>query len=366
LKAMVLAAGVGTRLDPLTTQIPKPLVPVANRPVMEYIVNLLVQHGFTQISVNLHHLPDSIENYFGDGSRLGVKINYLFEKNLSGDAGGVRGCMEHLSDSTFVVIMGDLLTDANISYLVEQHRKMKALATIALKPVKDVSQFGVAVLDDQGWIKEFQEKPHPNEARSNLASTGIYIFEPAIFDFIPRTGVYGFGKQLFPQLIKEKQPVLGLSIESYWSDVGTFTQYRQSNFDVLNGKFATKLLGIQTDGGQFRLWQGDNAKVDPTSSIEGNVLLGNNSVIKGHAKIIGNVVIGDDCIIEEGALIQDTVIWSGSCVGRHAKIKNSVLGVNSKIENEKSLNEEAFIGPRSVAHSEPPSKFPSITSNKKG
>jgi NDP-sugar pyrophosphorylase family protein len=363
---MVLAAGVGTRLDPLTTQIPKPLVPVANKPVMEYIINLLLQHGFTQVSVNLHHLPDSIKNYFGDGSAFGLKINYLFENTLSGDAGGVRGCMEHLCDGTFVVIMGDLLTDAKLGSLVEQHKKMKALATIALKPVTDVSQFGVAVLDSEGWITEFQEKPHPDEARSNLASTGIYIFEPAIFDFIPKTGVYAFGKQLFPQLLKEKQRVLGLSIESYWSDVGTLAQYRQSNFDILNGKFTANLAGKQINDERFCSWQSDTAKVDPGSFIEGNLVLGNNSVIKANAKIVGNVVIGDDCIIEEGVLIQDTVIWSGSYIGRNAKIKNSVLGLNSKIESEQSLNEEAFITPQPVAHSELPSKFPSITSNKKG
>ncbi len=347
LKAMVLAAGVGTRLDPLTAQLPKPLVPIANKPVMEYILRLLADHGFTQIAVNLHHLPELIENHFGDGSAFDVKLNYLLEIYLSGDAGGVRACREFLQEDTFLVIMGDLLTNVDLSYLLAQHKKKGALATIALKPVEDVSQFGVAVLDENGWIKEFQEKPARHEVRSNLVSTGIYIFEPDVFHFIPKGGPYGFGKQLFPELVKQQKPVLGVPIEDYWSDVGTFDQYRQANFDALSGKIDTNLTGVQT-------------------LPDGQLLLGNNSVVKPGAKISGSVIIGNDCVVEEGAVIEDTIIWSGSHIGSRAQIKKSVIGLASHIESGKELNEVAFAKPRQLAHSEPPSKFPSTTSSKKG
>jgi mannose-1-phosphate guanylyltransferase/mannose-1-phosphate guanylyltransferase/phosphomannomutase len=238
LKAMVLAAGVGARLDPLTAQLPKPLVPIVNKPVMEHIFCLLRNHGFNQIAINLHHLPELIQNHFGDGSAFDIKLNYLLEKNLSGDAGGVRGCRHYLEGDTFLVIMGDLLTNADLSYLLAEHKKKGALATIALKKVENVSQLGVVLQDESGWITEFQEKPAPHEARSDLASTGIYILEPAIFNFIPKDGICGFGKQLFPQLVKQGQSILGVQIEDYWSDVGTLDQYRQANFDVLNGKIS--------------------------------------------------------------------------------------------------------------------------------
>ena len=242
MKAMVLAAGAGTRLDPLTLQLPKPLVPVVNIPVIDHTLNLLKRHGFDNVWANLHHLPDLMANHF-EKNNLPVKVNYLIEDELSGDAGGVRACRKNLDDSTLLVIMGDLLTNADLSYVVEQHKKNNSLATIALKAVEDVSQFGVAVIDKNGRIKEFQEKPAPKEAKSNLASTGIYILEPAVFDHMPITGNYGFGKQLFPDLVNKGLPVLGVEINSYWSDVGTFEQYRRANFDALDKKIELALPG---------------------------------------------------------------------------------------------------------------------------
>ncbi len=242
LKAMVLAAGVGSRLDPLTTEVAKPLVPVANIPVMEHILNLLKQHGFADICANLHYLPEKIEEYFGDGSNLGVSLSFHREEKLSGDAGGVRACRKFFGDGTFIVLSGDVLTDVNLTAIVEQHKKKKALASIALKAVDDVSHFGVALLSKEGFITGFQEKPQPNEALSDLVSTGIYILEPEIFNFIPEAGEYGFGRQLFPRLIEKGFPILGVQCHDYWSDVGTIEQYRRSNFDAIAGKVKLSLV----------------------------------------------------------------------------------------------------------------------------
>ncbi len=345
MKAMILAAGVGTRLDPLTMQLPKPLVPVANIPVMHHILRLLSDHGFTSACANLHYLPNMIKEYFQNNEEIGIKINYLFEEQLSGDAGGVRACSAELQDETFLVIMGDLLTNIDLSYVIAQHKAKGALATIALKAVQDVSQLGVAIIDKDGWIKAFQEKPAPSEARSNLASTGVYILEPAIFDYIPRSGVYGFGKQLFPDLLAQNLPVLGVEVDCYWSDVGTLEKYRQSNFDALAEKIKVVLQPKLGGYAGAEIWAAKNARIESNCLIEGKLLLGNNSIISQGANISGHVLIGDNCIIENGAVIQDTIIWAGSHIGRNAKITNSVIGLNSKIEADKCLNDTVFVTP---------------------
>src|SRR5271156_5939253 len=178
---MVLAAGVGSRLEPLTVQTPKPLVPIANIPVMEHLLKLLKRHDFAEICANVHYLPDQITSYFQDGSSIGIKMHFLEEKELSGDAGGVRACHDFLGGTTFVVLMGDLLTDADLTKIVAEHKQKNALATIGLKRVSDVSHFGIAVRDQSGMITAFQEKPQPHEAKSDLASTGIYVLEPEVF-----------------------------------------------------------------------------------------------------------------------------------------------------------------------------------------
>jgi NDP-sugar pyrophosphorylase family protein len=210
LKAVVLAAGIGSRLDPLTRQLPKPLVPFANKPVMEHILNLLKRHGITDTVSNLHHLPEQMIRYFGDGSAFGMHMNFVEETELTGDAGGVRALREHLGNSTFMVIMGDLITDLDLTYVLTQHREKNALATIALKQVEDVERFGIAVLNPDGMIHGFQEKPSRDEAKSKLASCGVYVFEPDIFDYIAPTGTVGFGRDVFPLLLKQGLPVLGV------------------------------------------------------------------------------------------------------------------------------------------------------------
>ncbi len=343
MKAMILAAGVGTRLDPLTLQLPKPLVPVANRPVMDHILHLLSEHDIKHMWANLHYLPTSIQNYFKNHQIPNIEINYLLEEQLTGDAGGVRACSRELSDATFLVVMGDLITNADLSQIIAQHKAKGALATIALKAVENVQHFGVAVLDKDGWIKEFQEKPKPSEARSNLVSTGIYVLEPKVFDYMPKTGSYGFGKQLFPDLVSKNLPVLGIEIDSYWSDVGTFEQYRQANFDALDRKLKTNLPDRHEKTSDYEIWLGENAHIEPGCIIKGKVLAGNNTKIASGAHLSGYVIIGDDCIIESGVMIENSVIWSGSHISQDAKVKDSVLGCGSNIGVNQTLNNTAFV-----------------------
>jgi mannose-1-phosphate guanylyltransferase len=339
MKAMVLAAGVGSRLDPLTTQLPKPLVPVGNVPVMEHIINLLSQHGIKDIIANLHYLPEKLIEYFGDGSAFGTKLTWHQEKELSGDAGGVRACREFLQDGTFIVLMGDLLTDANLTDVIKAHKEKKALATIGIKRVDDVSQFGVVLTNKDGFITGFQEKPDPKEALSDLASTGIYILEPEVFNHIPQEGTFGFGKQLFPLLVKQGLPVLGYEITDYWSDVGTIKQYRLSNFDALEGKLKLKLPGNHLDFG----YVGSNAYIAENARIVGNLILGANSRIESGAKISGNVIIGNNCVIGAGAQLRDTVVWSDSNIEPGASLTNCVIGHNCVIKNGSTHLEAATV-----------------------
>jgi NDP-sugar pyrophosphorylase family protein len=335
LKAMVLAAGVGSRLDPLTRQLAKPLVPVANRPVMEHILLLLKKHGITDVVSNLHHLPSQVPAYFGDGSNLGMNLHYHHEHKLSGDAGGVRACKDFLGDATFVVIMGDLLTDADLSYVLEQHRRKGAIATIALQKVADVSRFGVAALNDDGLIQGFQEKPAPQEALSDLASTGIYILEPEIFQHLGEADEIGFGRQIFPSLIAKGLPVLGVQVYGYWSDIGTIDTYKQASKEALMGLADLNLAGSLCARG----WFDEDADIAIDTDVDGLLMVGKNSKIDSGVKMSGAVTIGDNCHVQAGAFLEDTIVWSGSTIGAGASLESCVVGADVFIDGGSHVNE---------------------------
>jgi NDP-sugar pyrophosphorylase family protein len=336
MRAMVLAAGVGSRLDPLTSMLPKPLVPVANIPVMEHILGLLARHGFTDVVANLHYMPEKIESYFGATERhtSGIKVELRREEKLSGDAGGVRFCKDFFSQGTFVVLMGDLLTDADLTSVLKAHKEKGALATIALKQVADVSHFGVAVLDREGFIKGFQEKPCKEEALSNLASTGIYVLEPEIFDYMPTQGDFGFGRQLFPKLIAMGLPVLGCEITDYWSDVGTIEQYLYSNFDVLAGKLEVTLPGYRLQIGEEgqRIYLAEGVVLSAGARIDGNAIIGENAIIGDGVQLKGNVIIGANSVIGAHACIFDSILWSGTSVEEHGILRGAICAGGTKLE----------------------------------
>jgi mannose-1-phosphate guanylyltransferase len=340
MRAMVLAAGVGSRLEPLTNQVPKPMVPIANRPVMQHILSLLRKHGITEVISNLHYQADKIEEYFGDGSKFGMKMQFLVEKELTGDAGGVRACKQFFGDETFIVLMGDLLTDADLTKIIREHKQKKALASIAIKRMDDVTQFGVVVTNADGFITGFQEKPKKEEALSNHISTGIYILEPEVFNHIPPSGTYGFGRQLFPSLVQQGLPVLGVPIdEYYWSDVGTIGQYRQANYDALEGNVKVEVNGRPHDHGLVE----EGASIATDAHIEGKLYLGRNSKIEANVVIKGAVLIGDDCRVESGAELEDTIVWSGTKIGRGSKLTNCVVGSDCAVQAGTTQKEIASV-----------------------
>jgi NDP-sugar pyrophosphorylase family protein len=315
---MILAGGMSTRLYPLTKQVPKPLVPVAGQPISAHILRWLQSFGYTDIAMNVHYLADQINEAFGDGSRYGVNLRYLHEETLMGSAGALKPLASFFTD-TFVVVGCDDLTDANLDALVAFHKKNQALATIGLVPAAEVDQFGVVITDDDGRITEFQEKPPKGTERSNLVNTGIYVFEPAIFDHIPADTFYDFGKGVFPQLLEVGAPFYGMRLTgAYWRDIGTPAEYRQATADVLAGR--VHLRGARTKGLPSGAPLGEDVR------LEGDVRLGENVAIGRRVKITGPTVIGDDVRIGDDATITRSIVWDGASLGDRAHLHDSIVG----------------------------------------
>ncbi len=342
MKAMILAAGVGSRLDPLTRNVPKPMVPILNRPVMEYLIELLKKHGFTEIMVNLHYLGDHIREYFGDGSRFGVRIEWSVEDQLWGDAGSLKRVEDFFRDETFLVIGGDDLTDMDLTRLVKTHHEKKALATIALSLVDDPSEYGIVLMNEESRITRFLEKPKGEVIFSNTANTGVYVFSPEIFELIPHGVFYLFGKQVFPLLLDQKMPLYGHLTAAYWKDVGNLKIYQQTHRDVLQGR-------VNVDMGLHELrkyvWVGDNVEIDPTAEIGYPVAIGSNSRILAGAKVLENTVIGKDCAVEEGATVQDSILWDGSVVMRHTHLERCVVGRECKVKTDAAIFDGIIVNP---------------------
>ena len=298
MKAMVLAAGLGTRLRPLTYELPKPMVPILGRPVMEHILRLLGRHGFDDVIANLHYFPDLIRDRFGDGSSCGVRLDYRFEPELMGTAGGVRNVRDHFGDETFLVISGDALTDIDLTALWETHKRTGGIATLALKRVDDPSELGVVIVADDGRIQGFQEKPAPAEALSNLGNCGIYVFEPEIFDYFPEREFVDWAMDVYPKLLEQDVGFYGHEIEEYWNDVGSLEEYRQGNFDALSG-------AVQVD-----MPATTNGHVVPdTAEVEGPVFIGEGCEIAAGVRLTGPVVIGEGARIGENSALRDTIVW---------------------------------------------------------
>jgi mannose-1-phosphate guanylyltransferase/mannose-1-phosphate guanylyltransferase/phosphomannomutase len=316
MKAMILAAGLGTRLRPITYGMPKPMVPVLNRPVMEHTVRLLARHGFTEAIANLHWFPDVIEGYFGDGSDFGLKLSYSYEEKLLGTAGGVRNAADFLGDS-FLVVAGDALTDIDFRAMADFHDSHDGLATLATKRVPDTDQFGVVIAAGDGRIQGFQEKPDPAEALSDLANTCIYMFRAEIFDYFPAPGTSNdagpddppefadWAKDVFPALLEADVPFYSHEIDAYWNDIGNLDELRQGNLDALHG-------AVEVEPGAPQVAEGVRA-ASPLDGAEVSApaLVGTGVEIGADVRIEGPAIIGDGCRIGDGAIIRDSILLEG-------------------------------------------------------
>ncbi len=342
MRAMILAAGVGSRLDPLTRNLPKPLVPIVNRPVMEHIIELLRKHGFTEIMVNLHYLGDQIERHFGDGERLGVKIFWSREDQLWGDAGSVKRVEEFFHDETFIVVGGDDLADIDLTSLVKTHRDNKALSTIALSLVDDPSEYGIVLTNEEGRITRFVEKPKGEVIFSNQANTGVYVFEPEIFDLIPKNTFYLFGKQFFPLMLEQKRPLYGHLTSSYWKDVGNLEIYRQTHIDALAGKVSIKFPMAEA---RKYVWIGKNTQIDPSAEIGYPVAIGDDCRVDAGAKVLENTVIGNGCAVERGVVVKESILWDGAIVQRDTWLERCVIGRGCHVKTNAAIFDGVIVEP---------------------
>ena len=314
---MVLAAGLGTRLRPITYELAKPMVPVLDRPVMAHIVGMLGRQGFDQIVANLHHFPDPIRDYFGD------RIEYRYEEELLGTAGGVRNVADFFGDDLVVVVSGDALTDLDLNALVARHREAGGIATLTVKQVRDTREYGVVIHDADGRIQGFQEKPDPAEALSNLGNCGIYCFSPEIFDYFPERPFADWAQDVFPALLEHDVPFHVHEIDDYWNDVGSLGELRQGTFDALEGRLRIELTGEEVEAG-FRA--GDGTRLDGVTEVQPPVWIGEDCEIGEGVRLMGPVVIGDGCRIGEGAALRDTIVFPGTEVQAGAILIDAILG----------------------------------------
>ncbi len=332
MRAMILAAGLGTRLRPITYDRPKPMVPVLNRPVMEHIAMLLARHGFTEVIANLHWFPELIRGHFGDGSRLGLDLSYSEEDELLGTAGGVRRAAGFLGDS-FLVISGDALTDIDLASMRDFHASHDGIATLATKRVADTSQFGVAITGADGRIQGFQEKPDPAEALSDLANCGIYMFDSEIFDHFPGEGEVskaagpddpaGFADwamDVFPALLDSDIPFYSHEIDAYWNDIGNLEELRQGSFDALRG-------AVEVDPGAPEVCEGIRAASElGATELEAPVLVGEGVTIEAGVRIDGPAIVGDGCRIGAGSRIMNSILLPGAELAPGAILVDSIIG----------------------------------------
>lgn len=337
MKAMILAAGKGTRVRPITHTIPKPLIPILQKPVMEFLVELLRKHGFNQIMVNVSHLAEEIENYFRDGQRFGVEIGYSFEGRIVdgeligealGSAGGLKKIQEFnpFFDDTFIVLCGDGLIDLDLTEVVKKHKEKGAIATVVTKsvPKEEVSSYGVVVTDDNDKILAFQEKPSIEEALSTQINTGIYIFEPQIIDYIPAGQEYDIGSELFPKLVELDLPFYAVNMDFEWIDIGKVPDYWEAVRSVLKGE--VKNVEIPGKEVQPGVYTGLNVSVNwEKVDITPPVYIGAMTHIEDGAKIVGPTMIGPNCWICEGATVDNSVIFEYSRLGSGVRLVDKLV-----------------------------------------
>ncbi len=340
MKAVVMAGGEGTRLRPLTSNQPKPMVPVFNKPIMEYTVELLKAHRINEVVVTLQFMPQIIKNYFGDGSDLGVNMTYAIEQQPLGTAGSVLNAKDHL-DGPFVVISGDALTDIDLKALIKYHKKKRSLATIALKRVENPLEFGVIIASETGEIERFLEKPTWGEIFSDTINTGIYVLEPEIFDYIEPGESVDFSKDVFPKVLEDGKPLYGYTTDSYWCDIGNYEQYVQAHQDLMSGMADIKPPGIKM---REDVWVGEGAYIDPSADIVGPVVIGQNARLERDCEVHEFSVIGHNVVLRSGSHAHRSIIWENTYVGNQAHLHGCVIGKNCDIKNGARIDQGAVIG----------------------
>lgn len=340
MKAVIMAGGEGTRLRPLTSNQPKPMLPMANRPMMEHVVGLLRQHGMEDIVVTVAFMANAIRTYFGDGSELGVRMVYATEETPLGTAGSVLNARDEL-DERFLVISGDVLTDIDLSAVVAFHEQKGAIATLALSPVENPLEFGIVIADENGSIERFLEKPTWGEVFSDTINTGIYVLEPDIFDFIPADEVVDFSGEVFPEVLRSGQPIAGYVAEGYWEDVGTTEAYLRAHQDILDGKVQVGIGGFEIRPG---VWVGKATTIDPGATVEGPAVIGDNCSIAAGVVLGEYSTIGSNVRVSEGAEVRRSVVHDNAFFGPGARVAGAVIGRSCDLRRGASCEPASVLG----------------------
>ncbi len=349
MRAVLMAGGSGTRLRPLTCDLPKPMVPILNRPIAEHIINLLKRHEITEIVATLHYLPDALRDYFQDGNEFGVQITYAVEEDQPlGTAGCVKNIAE-LLDETFLVISGDSITDFDLTAAIEFHKQKKSKATLILTRVPNPLEFGVVITDQEGRIRRFLEKPSTSEIFSDTVNTGAYILEPEVLEYLSPHQESDFSKDLFPLLLEKGEPMYGYVAKGYWCDVGHLDAYREAQYDALERKVKLEFPYQEVSPG---LWVGQNTYIDPTAVIETPTIIGDNCRIGARVNIEAGTVIGDNVTIGADANLKRPIVWNGAIIGDEAHLSACVISRGTRVDRRAHVLEAAVVGSLSTVGEE--------------
>ena len=341
MKAVLMAGGEGSRLRPLTVGRPKPMVPVANMSVMAHILGLLKSHGITDIVVTLRYMASSIQDFFEDGKGLGVNLTYVVEESPLGTAGSVKNAARYLDD-TFLVISGDALTDLDLGQIVAAHRARGAQATLTLTHVQNPLEYGVTIVDDEGWITQFLEKPSWGEVLSDTVNSGIYVLEPTVLDLIPDDTPFDFSMELFPTMLSQRNQIYGHVADGYWCDIGNLDEYRRSNADILHGKVnLPQPIGTHIGGG---VWVGEGVEIAPSAQLFGPIYLGNGVKIKGDVTIHGPTVIRDYTVVDNYSRIERSVIWRNNYIGESCELRGAIIMRQCTVKSKVVAFEGVVVG----------------------
>jgi len=350
MKAVVMAGGEGTRLRPLTSNQPKPMVPIVGKPCMEHILELLRAHELTDVIVTVAFLPQAIRGYFGTGETLGMEIGYSVEESPLGTAGSVRHAARQL-DETFLVISGDALCDVDLTALIAFHREREAAVTIGLKAVDNPLEFGIVVTNEEGRVERFLEKPSWGQVFSDTINTGIYVLEPEVLRHVPTDRPYDFSKELFPLLLEMGRPIYGFSMDGYWQDIGNLDQYRQANFDALEEKVRLNIAGIRLRG---NIWLGEGIELDDLDQIEGPAYVGNFCRVAPSASVGGHTFLANSVTLRERTRVERSVVDAGTHIGRASLVEGAIIGrscdlrAHVRVHEGVAIGDEVTIGSESV------------------
>lgn len=344
MKAVIMAGGEGSRLRPLTCDKPKPMVPVMNRPLMEYSVELLRRHGFYNIAVTLQYLPEQIKEHFGDGGRFGVNLRYYTEEEPLGTAGSVKNAAAFL-DETFIVISGDALTDFDLTGTVEFHRARGALATLVLKSVESPLEYGVVMIEPDGRITRFLEKPGWGEVFSDTVNTGFYILEPEVLSLVEPGKMVDFSKDIFPLLLKQGNPLFGCVLDGFWCDIGDLKEYLRAHRQVLEGRVDIRLNAREVEKG---IWLEENVQLHPRAQLQAPLYLGQGCAVDAAAQVKDGAVLGSYTRVDERASVKRGLTWEGVYIGKGAALRGGILCHAVQLNARSSVFEEAVIGDDSI------------------